>query len=81
MAGMARRPPAPPDLDGGGDQRGLCFVAGEPLRENGVIPPFEQRGQTRAQRHAAFPRQIGGVTGTARQTSHPEGPGFFLDVD
>src|SRR5271165_5567084 len=81
MTHAARRPSAAFRFAGRADQRGLRRMEREALREDRIIGSFDQRDQTRGQRHALFAGEVRPMAGTAQQTLHLARPVFALDLD
>jgi hypothetical protein len=71
-------------LGGGGRERRLSLVEGQPLGQDGVVTAFNLCMQARPERvesNAALAGEVCGVTGAAQQLLHLARPVFLLDLD
>jgi len=83
MSGSARLATATFGLSfgGGGRERRLGLVEGQPFGQDGVITALHPCDQAGLQRAAALACEVGGVTTAAQQLLHLARPVFLLDVD
>ena len=77
VADTSRRPTARSGLG----QRGLRFMEGQAIRDNGVVTPLDQGDQSRLQRHVLRACEVHRMAGPAQQPLHPARPVLLLDLD